>query len=121
MDTTRTQEAGARSHRPVRSLVLIAIALAIVLSMAVVNASTHHASTGGQLTTTVAPISIPKTDPAARIHLHIAKGLDKLSRRTRDDRRVLAPSFLWLVRSMNSASIRSSPQPEGGQDGVRDR
>ncbi len=79
MDTTRTQEAGGRSYRPVRSLVLIAIALAIVLSMVVVNASTHHASTGGQLTTTVAPIAIPKTDPAARIHLQIANGLERLS------------------------------------------
>ncbi len=80
MDTTRTQEAGARSHRPVRSLLLIVIALAIVLSMAVVNASTHQASTGGQLTTTVvAPISIPKTDPAAQIHLQVAKGLERLS------------------------------------------
>lgn len=79
MDTTTTQGTVGRSHRQVRSLVLIAVALAIVLSMAVVNA-THHASTGGQqLTTTVAPISIPKTDPAARIHLRIAKGLEKLS------------------------------------------
>ena len=79
MDTTTTQGTVGRSHRQVRSLVLIAVALAIVLSMAVVNASTHHASTGGQLTTTVAPISIPKTDPAARIHLQIARGLEKLS------------------------------------------
>ena len=80
MDTTRTQGTVRRSFRPVRSLVLIAIALAIVLSMAVVNASTHHSSTGGQqLTTTVAPISIPKTDPAARIHLQIAEGLEDLS------------------------------------------
>ena len=81
MDTTRTQGTLGRSHRPVRSLILVAaMALAIVLSMAVVNASTHHASTGGQqLTTTVAPVSIPKTDPAARIHLQIARGLEKLS------------------------------------------
>ncbi len=80
MDTTRTQGTLGRSHRPVRSLILVAaIALAIVLSMAVVNASTHHASTGGQQLTTVAPVSIPKTDPAARIHLQIARGLAKLS------------------------------------------
>lgn len=82
MDTTRTQKvAGARSHRSVRSLILVAaIALAIVLSMAVVNASTNHGSTGGQaLTTTIAPISAPKTDPAAQIHLKIARGLEKLS------------------------------------------
>ena len=83
MDTTRTQGPVGWSHRLVRSLVLIAVALAIVVSIAVVNASTHHASTGGQqLTTTVAPISIPKTDPAARIHLQIASGLEKLSSHT---------------------------------------
>ena len=79
MDTTTTQGTVGRSHRPVRSLVLIAVALAIVLSMALVNASTHHASTGGQELTTTVAIPIPKTDPAARIHLQIAKGLEKLS------------------------------------------
>ncbi|MEP6757997.1 MAG: hypothetical protein ABJB55_02250 [Actinomycetota bacterium] len=83
MDTTKTQGTVGWSHRPVRTLVFAAIALAIVLSMAVINASTHRASTGGQgLTTTVAPISIPKTDPAARIHIQIAKGLERLSSQT---------------------------------------
>jgi hypothetical protein len=77
MDTTTTQGTVGRSHRPVRSLVMIAVALAIVLSMALVNASTHHASTDGQQLTTTIPT--PKTDPAARIHLQIAKGLEKLS------------------------------------------
>ena len=76
MDTTTTRVADRRSYR---SLILIAIALTIVLSMAaVVNATTHHGLTGGQeLTTTVTPIVAPKTDPAARIHLQIAAGLAK--------------------------------------------
>ena len=77
MDTTRTLGAGARSRWP---LIFIAVALAIVLSMAVVNASTHQGSTGGQqLSTAVAPIAAPKSDPAAEIHLRVAAGLAKLS------------------------------------------
>ncbi len=76
MDATRTQGSGARAHR---SLYFIAVALVIVLSIAVVSASTHRASDGERdVTTKVVPIAIPPTDPAALIHRRIQAAIARL-------------------------------------------
>ena len=76
MEATRTKEASARSYR---SLIAIVVALAVVLSIAMVNASTQGASTGVHgVTTTLAPTDIPR-DPAARIQLQIAAARERLA------------------------------------------
>jgi hypothetical protein len=81
MDATRTQGAGTRS---LRSIVLVVIACAIVLSIAMVGHATQSTSTSGQsVSDAVLPIALPKTDPAAQIHLRVAEALDKLRRQER--------------------------------------
>jgi hypothetical protein len=80
MDATRTQGAGTLS---LRSIVLIVIACAIVLSIAMVGQATHSTSTGGQNVTADLPIALPKPDPAAQVHLRVAEALDRLQREER--------------------------------------
>ena len=80
MDATRTQGVGTRS---LRSLVLVVIACAIVLSIAMVGRATRSTSTGGQNATTNLPIALPKADPAAQVHLQVAAALERLQRQER--------------------------------------
>ena len=81
MDATRTQGVGTRS---LRSLVLVVIACAIVLSIAMVGRATRSTSTGGQnATTNNLPIELPKADPAAQVHLQVAAALERLQRQER--------------------------------------
>ena len=120
MDTTRTQGAGGRSYRPVRSLVLIADRTgdrAVDGRGQRFDASRINrwaaADHDGR------PIASRRPIRRHGSTCRSPNGLERLSIRTRDDPPFLAPSFLSLVRSMNSASIRSSPQPEEAKDGVR--
>jgi len=77
MDATRTQAASTRSLRP---LVVVVIAFAIVLSVALVGGAAQEAPTGGSTITNEAAIAPAGTDPAAQVHLRVAKALERLQR-----------------------------------------
>ena len=79
MDATRTHGDRARS---LRSLILVVIVCAIVLSIAAVGRSIRSAPNGGQ-NVTVVPIALPKPDPAAQVHLRVADALERLRRQER--------------------------------------
>jgi hypothetical protein len=82
MDATRTMRERARSTR---SLVIVVILCAIVLSIAGVGRSIRSAPNGGR-NVTVLPIAIPKPDPAAQVHLRAAEALERLRRQERRTR-----------------------------------
>jgi len=79
MDTTRSQ--GTTVRRTRRSLYLIAIPVAIVLSIGLVDTATDRPSSGpSHASTTVGRFAVAPKDPAAQIHLRIATELARTKR-----------------------------------------
>jgi hypothetical protein len=82
VDATRTMKARTRS---LRSLILVVILCAIVVSIAAVGRSIRSGPDGGQ-NVTILPIALPKPDPAAQVHLRVAEALERLRRQERRTR-----------------------------------